>query len=247
VEGRSLAACEDGHSVAWCLEVLVQVLEGVKALHSQSIIHRDLKPSNILVSGDQTPRPAVKITDFGISRWLEEGPDEGLPGHANATTTTKLRPSQRPAPPGSDGASATPTRADCVSPLRDAWRTPQLTRTGAISGTPLYVAPELADGPAMLTPAVDVFSFGVVAYRLLTGELPYPEAPLNARLAGRSIPVHPPLAPLCRELSSTAAQAIDACLALSASKRPTVDMLIAILRAEMRAVGSEREVVTSSA
>jgi serine/threonine protein kinase len=246
VEGRSLAACEDGQSIAWCLEVLVQVLEGVKALHSQSIIHRDLKPSNILVSGDETPRPAVKITDFGISRWLEEGPDEG-PGHANPTTTTKLRPSQRPPPTESDGASATPTRADCVSPLRDAWRTPQLTRTGAITGTPLYVAPELADGPVMLTPAVDVFSFGVVAYRLLTGKLPYPEAPLNARLAGRSIPVHLPLAQLCRGLSSTAAQAIDACLALSASKRPTVDMLIAILRAEMRAVGSEREVFTTSA
>jgi serine/threonine protein kinase len=247
VEGRSLAACEDGQSIAWCLEVLVQVLEGVKALHSQSIIHRDLKPSNILVSGDETPRPAVKITDFGISRWLEEGPDEGLPGHSHPTATTKLRPSQRPPPPESDGASATPTRADCVSPLRDAWRTPQLTRTGAITGTPLYVAPELADGPVMLTPAVDVFSFGVVAYRLLTGKLPYPEAPLDARLAGRSIPVHLPLAQLCLGLSSTAAQAIDACLALSASKRPTVDMLIAILRAEMRAVGSEREVVTTSA
>ena len=50
VEGRSLADCEDGQDLAWNLEVLLQVLEGAKALHAQSIIHRDLKPSNILLS-----------------------------------------------------------------------------------------------------------------------------------------------------------------------------------------------------
>jgi hypothetical protein len=192
VQGRSLAACENGHPIAWCLEVLVQVLEGVKALHSQNIIHRDLKPSNILLSGDDTPRPLVKITDFGISRWLEDEPDDGLPGHAIPTTTVQSRPSQRPPPPEGDCPSTTPTRADCVSRLRDALRTPQLTRTGAITGTPLYVAPELADGPVMLTPAVDVFSFGVVAYRLFTGNLPYLEAPLNARLAGFRRPPRKP-------------------------------------------------------
>jgi hypothetical protein len=244
VQGRSLAACEDGHPVGWCLDVLVQVLEGVKALHAQSIIHRDLKPSNILVSGDQTKQPLVKITDFGISRWLEDEPDEGVAEAANATTTVQSRFNGQRPPPQDDGASTTPTRVDGMTPPhggttppRGAKSTPQLTRTGAITGTPLYVAPELADGPVMLTPAVDVFSFGVVAYRLLSGKLPYPDAPLDARLAGRAVPIHPPLASLCGALSPTAAQAIDACLALSAAKRPTVDMLIAILRSEMRAAG----------
>jgi serine/threonine protein kinase len=249
VEGRSLAACEEGRPVAWCLEVLLQVLEGVKALHAQSIIHRDLKPSNILVSGDLTPRPQVKITDFGISRWLEAAPDEEALPPRDATPTVEGRRGEGP-PAHGDLAADAPTRVDGMtppSPPREARSAQQLTRTGAIVGTPLYVAPELAEGAAHLTPAVDVFSFGVVAYRLLTGRTPYPEAPLHIRLAGRSIPLHPPLASVHRGLSPTAAQALDACLAPTASKRPTVDMLIAILRAETHSSADGDRAVLASA
>ena len=237
VDGRSLADCDDGHTFAWCIDVLLQVLEGVKALHSQSIIHRDLKPSNILLSGDETARPHVKITDFGISRWLEEEPEEASGRrHPDAAATVQARISQRP--PAGDLAAVTPTIADRARPPRESSSTPHLTRTGSITGTPLYVAPELADGPAQLTPAVDVFSFGVVAHRLLTGKLPYAEAPLHARLAGREIPLHLPLASARRDLSERAAAALDACLAPTACDRPTVEGLIAVLRAEVSAVAA---------
>jgi serine/threonine-protein kinase len=55
--------------VPWTLGVLLQVCEGISAIHAAGIIHRDLKPSNILLSrGRDGRRPTVKITDFGISR-----------------------------------------------------------------------------------------------------------------------------------------------------------------------------------
>ena len=49
-----------------------------------------------------------------------------------------------------------------------------LTRTGAVVGTPAYVAPEVADGRAKLAgPAADVWALGVILYQCLTSELPF--------------------------------------------------------------------------
>ncbi|XP_076059686.1 serine/threonine-protein kinase chk-1-like [Oratosquilla oratoria] len=47
----------------------VQLIEGVKYLHSLHITHRDLKPENLLVSGSDV----VKIGDFGLACEFVEG------------------------------------------------------------------------------------------------------------------------------------------------------------------------------
>lgn len=45
-------------------EIMVQLCEGLKALHDNGIIHKDIKPSNVIMAPDGT----VKIIDFDISR-----------------------------------------------------------------------------------------------------------------------------------------------------------------------------------
>lgn len=45
----------------------IQLLEGLKYLHSENIVHRDLKPNNILIDLSHE-QPSLKLVDFGISR-----------------------------------------------------------------------------------------------------------------------------------------------------------------------------------
>lgn len=64
----------------------------------------------------------------------------------------------------------------------------RLTRTGHVIGTAIYMAPEGARG-ALVGPAGDIYSLGVVAFELLTGHPPFdgqPMAVLMDKVAGNA-------------------------------------------------------------
>jgi serine/threonine protein kinase len=70
---------------------------------------------------------------------------------------------------------------------------PSITRTGMVSGTPQYMAPEQATGKGM-DRRVDVYALGVVAYELFTGSAPFsadtPVAALMKQIS-TEIPIPP--------------------------------------------------------
>ena len=66
------------------------------------------------------------------------------------------------------------------------------TRAGSIIGTPEYMAPEQAMGTAV-DHRCDVYAFGVLAYEMLTGTLPFQgESPLATLLKHQGEPPVPP-------------------------------------------------------
>ena len=103
-------------------DILTQILEGLAYLHSEGIIHRDLKPQNVLIAR-RGNRYIPKITDFGISKQLDDG------------------------------------QSSAVS-------------NSVLGGTRSYASPEqLKD--STIRKNTDLWSFGVIAYQMLVGALPF--------------------------------------------------------------------------
>ncbi|MGB1278129.1 MAG: serine/threonine-protein kinase, partial [Nannocystaceae bacterium] len=149
VRGRGLDRWlrEQKHTWREVLDVFVEAGRGLQAAHLAGLIHRDFKPQNVLISDDG----CVKVMDFGLAR---------TSGEQQALEPAELSESSESATPAVDGASHR---------LLDL----SLTSTGAVMGTPAYMAPEQHLGTPV-TPRTDQFNFCVALYEGLYGQLPFP-------------------------------------------------------------------------
>ena len=77
---------------------------------------------------------------------------------------------------------------------------PQLTRAGAILGTPAYMAPEQAAGESA-TPSSDTYSAGLILFEMLAGRRPFAHREPTALLRAHLMEEPPPLARLAGHLT----------------------------------------------
>lgn len=227
IHGPPLEACRSEiiADPAATLLVLRHVSRGLQALHRHGIIHRDLKPANVLTNYPWAPpkKPIIKIADFGISKIEAAGGDPAETSepidmaHLREEQSTIYLPNRLTPRADSSGAK------DHSGPNME-------TEAGRLMGTPRYMAPELALGSAMLSPAADIFSFGVIAYELLMDADPFDIPPVLVAAEGKAfVPAGPLQGSRVRGIAPEVLQMLQRCLANKAQHRPTATDLIAVL------------------
>jgi serine/threonine protein kinase len=120
---------------------------GLAAAHRAGLVHRDFKPHNVLRSRDGR----VLVTDFGLARGVGDEPVQPVPASLDTPIALDVTLDAQ----GKDSVLDSP-----------------LTQTGALIGTPAYMAPEQYTGSPP-DPRTDQFAFCVTVWQALTGERPF--------------------------------------------------------------------------
>ncbi len=149
--------------------LVAMLAEAIHYAHTRGVLHRDLKPSNVLLSpGSLAQQPTGVLADSAAgakgSLWMPE-PGTGFVPRITDFGMAKFA-------------------------LSDQGQ----TQTGAILGTPSYMAPEQADGrSSQVGPVTDVYALGAILYEVLTGRPPFwTDTPLETLLQVKSAePVAP--------------------------------------------------------
>jgi serine/threonine-protein kinase len=114
----------------------------------------------IVAEGPLPPREAAKLAAT-LARALQQAHEQGV-----------LHRDLKPSNILLDAETNEPKIADFgLAKLLD--RVESLTRSGAIVGTPSYMAPEQATNRKEVSPASDVYSLGAILYEMLTGRPPF--------------------------------------------------------------------------
>jgi tetratricopeptide (TPR) repeat protein len=154
IHGLTLRRWLDTETRSWreVLHVMHRAGQGLGAAHAKGMVHRDFKPDNIMLATDESGA-IERILVMDFGLATAVGSHPPLP--ADTPDVATLTSSELPA---------------------------NLTRTGAVMGTPAYMAPEQHAG-ARTDARTDQFAFCVTLYEALYGRRPFAGDTLPALVA----------------------------------------------------------------
>ena len=160
VNGQPLTHHLDGKpkDVRWAAIMLLQLARATSVAHKHGVVHRDLKPDNILLVD---PSRSTNESDTAVDHVWDHGFTSG-----------------------EDQVAVPIAKITDFGLAREINSDQNLTRPGAVLGTPAYMAPEQAGSDVNLSaPTLDIHALGAILYELLTGESPFYAPDLHTSLA----------------------------------------------------------------
>jgi len=179
-------------TLAQAVDIGAQVADALAYAHGVGIVHRDIKPSNVI---------------------LIDGIGNDTTGKGNAAT---LAPTS---------AAAASSHATLLAKLVDfgvaSAEDARLTRTGAIIGTPAYMAPEQARGDAEVDARADIYGLGATLFEMIAGRPPHVGPTPIAILARLVTTPAPRLMEIFPDAPILLDELLSAMLAMHPDDRPT--------------------------
>jgi mitogen-activated protein kinase kinase kinase len=191
----------------------LQMLEGLAYLHQAGIVHRDIKPENVLLDHNGV----IKYVDFGAAKIIAR---QGKTIMAPEPAPQPLHKADRQGGMGGDaktsGAPAAPRG------------NPQKTMTG----TPMYMSPEVIRGDAPSTSmtrhsgAADIWSLGCVILEMATGRRPWSTLDNEWAIMYNIAQGNPPELPADDQFSEDGVDFLRRCFERDPSKRSSAAELL---------------------
>ncbi len=134
--------------VSEAVEYVLQACEAIGEAHSYGIVHRDIKPANLFLAQGPGGAPTIKVLDFGVSKLLD------VAAQSDATNPGGRMRNDRPRPPAHHQDSL-------------------VTRATDLLGSPSYMAPEQVLNASAADTRSDIWSLGVILFKLVCGRGPF--------------------------------------------------------------------------